>query len=203
MKHLNGHLLCAVDVETTGLEVGKHEIIQIAVLPLDFDLKPSTTLMPFDMKLKPENLPSIDVGAITVNKLKIANLILTGHDSYAAADLFVEWFQNLGLPEGKRIMPLASNWVFDKSFIQEWMGFHNFNYVFDGRYRDLMCCALYLNDKADIQTEQYPFPKVNLAYIANCLKVPFEADYCHNALYDCALTAACYREILRVRTGII
>ena len=46
MIHLNGNILCAVDVETTGLEVGFHEIWQIAVLPLDSNIKPNKDILP-------------------------------------------------------------------------------------------------------------------------------------------------------------
>ena len=33
--HHNGHLVCAVDCETTGLVSGYHEMIQLCILPLD------------------------------------------------------------------------------------------------------------------------------------------------------------------------
>ena len=203
MRHLNGHMLCAVDIETTGLKVGIHDIVQICVMPLDADCKPSLIHYPFDLKITPTRLEDIDISALKINKLKLANLVLTGMDPYIAADLLGEWFAKLGLPEGKRIMPLAHNWVFDSAFIAEWLGFENFQFIFDGRYRDTMCTALFWDDKADVETEQYPFPKVNLSYIAKCLKIPFEADNCHDAVYDCALTAACYREMLRLRVGIL
>jgi hypothetical protein len=172
-------------------------------MPLDADCCPSKTHHPFDLKLSPTRLVDIDLDALKINKLKLANLVLTGLDPYIAADLFNDWFIKLRLPEGKRIMPLAHNWAFDKAFIEEWLGFENFNYHFDGRYRDTMCTALFWDDKADVETEQYPFPKVNLQYVAKCLKVPFEADSLHDAVYDCAITAACYREMLRLRVGIL
>ena len=203
MRHLNGHLLCAVDIETTGLRCGYNDIIQICILPLDGNCDPHKSLTPFDIVLKPERIQFADLDAIKVNKLKLANLVLTGMDPIVAADLLNSWFEGLRLPEGKRLMPLAHNWAFDKPFIEEWLGFENYNYIFDGRYRDTMCGALLFDDKADLETEQYPFPKVNLQYVAKCLKVPYESDRCHEALYDCALTAATYKAMLRLRVGIL
>ena len=35
-------IFAAMDIETTGLDVGKHEIIDFAIVPLDDDFKVST-----------------------------------------------------------------------------------------------------------------------------------------------------------------
>jgi hypothetical protein len=47
LVHLNGHLLAAIDLETTGTRPGYHEIIQIACVPLDSDIKPLAGATPF------------------------------------------------------------------------------------------------------------------------------------------------------------
>ena len=39
LVHLNGNLMAAVDLETTGTQPGYHEIIQIAVVPLDSEFQ--------------------------------------------------------------------------------------------------------------------------------------------------------------------
>jgi oligoribonuclease (3'-5' exoribonuclease) len=38
MQHLNSHQLAVVDVKTTGIDVLKHEIYEICILPLDNNL---------------------------------------------------------------------------------------------------------------------------------------------------------------------
>src|SRR5690606_30950295 len=93
MIHLNGHLLCAVDVETTGIDPTKNEIVQVAVLPLDSNIKPLKSVMPFYLNLTPQNLDAIDYKALKVTRKTLADLILNSMDPYKAADLFDEWFE--------------------------------------------------------------------------------------------------------------
>ena len=51
MQHWNGNQLCVVDVETTGLDLFWHEIIQLCILPLDSDINPRTDVSPFYINL--------------------------------------------------------------------------------------------------------------------------------------------------------
>lgn len=53
MTHLNGHPLCAIDCETTGLDSNKHMAYQIAIIPLDARLLPRQDVNPFDIYIRP------------------------------------------------------------------------------------------------------------------------------------------------------
>ena len=53
-NHWNGHRMCAIDLETTGLNPRRHEIVQIAVIPVTHDLVIDKTVMPFVAIIKPE-----------------------------------------------------------------------------------------------------------------------------------------------------
>lgn len=195
MIHLNGNILCVIDVETTGLDPDKHEIVEVCFLPLDSNLEPCQDIVPFDIKIKPENLEAIDWDAFKITKLNFFDLCERGLDKYKAADLFEDWLQQLNLPERKRISPLAHNWPFDASFIREWLGPTSFGIHIDGRYRDTMVTALQLNDYADNKNEPVPFPKVNLTYLASQLKI--EHTRAHSALGDCVVTAQVYKEMVK------
>jgi len=201
MQHLNGHLLCAIDCETTGLIAGFHDIIQICFLPLDSRCDPSTEYLPFDLKLIPRRKENIDPKALRINRSHISDILLSGVDPDIGADLFDDWFDSLKLPEGKRIMPLAHNWPFDSAFIIDWMGWLNFNFRIDGRFRDTMAIASYYNDVADIYNEQYPYPKVTLRYIASQMEILVDESRTHDAIYDCVLTAEIYKKLLRQKIG--
>jgi DNA polymerase III epsilon subunit-like protein len=195
LKHLNGNILCVIDVETTGLVVGKNEIIQICILPLNHRLEPDPEIMPFDMYIKPQY--EIDSHVKRTNRKLLAKAINMGVDPYYAAELFDAWVDGLHLKEGKRISPLAQNWAFDREFIKDWLGDENFTYRIDGRYRDLMSVALFLNDVAAIHVEPYPFPKVNLRYLASQLKIDTEEERFHDAVYDCIVTAKVYKQMVQ------
>ena len=67
------------------------------------------------------------------------NLILeSGHSREQAADAFQEWFRNLNLPLNRRLLPLASNWAFEYSFLTAWLGHEGRDMIFDSRARDTM-----------------------------------------------------------------
>jgi DNA polymerase III epsilon subunit-like protein len=194
MIHLNGNLLCAVDTETTGTVPGKHDLIQVCILPLDSELKPLKDINPFYILLKPKRPENADPDAMRVHKIPMSDLVNQGIDPYEAEILFEEWFNKLGLPHNKKISPLAQNWPFDRGFILDWLGVPAFEQFFDRYYRDTMVAALFCNDLADFKVEQTPYPKVNLKYLASQLKV--EHDRAHDALGDCVVTAEVYRRML-------
>lgn len=194
MQHLNGNIICAVDVETTGFKVGYHDIWQIAVLPLDADMVPNKSLMPFYMDMALRFPDHVDPKAVKLTKVDFARRMQRAHNCWDVADLFDEWFQRLELPTYKKICPLAQNWPFDKSFIKEWLGDETFEQLFSPHYRDTMTAALFENDVAGFRHEKVPYSKVNLAYLGSTLKVKNEKH--HDALQDCITTAEIYRRQL-------
>lgn len=194
MNHLNNHLLCAIDIETSGLKPGYHDIVQIAILPLDFKIQPHLDIVPFVLDLRPKNPDNADLDNIPITRKRFQEFCDKGFDPHSAIDLFDMWFQNLNMATHKRIIALAHNWPFDRSFIIEWLGNETFNYCFDGRYRDTMVAANFINDCADFKNEPIPFPKVNLRYLTSQLKI--EHEKAHDALHDCVATARVYKEML-------
>lgn len=200
LVNMNGHLLCAIDTETTGLDFRQHEVIQVAILPLDEHLKPNKKYLPFNMHIKPTKLDTIQPQALKVNKVNLQELMLHGMDPFQAADLLDEWFEKLNLPIRKKIIPLGQNFGFDKGFLKEWLGELSYARLFDYHNRDTMVAALYLNDRAVVHGNKPPFPKVNLSYIANQLEV--EHSQAHDALADCVIVAECYRRMMRSFVGV-
>lgn len=198
MIHLNGSVLCAIDIETTGLDFTRHEIYDITILPLDHRMEIRRDILPFSLMMKPDLDENIDWDGMNKcgNKERVVKAQQSGLDKFRAIDLLLAWKDKLKMPENKQIMVLSHNWAgIDKQFLQQWLGPLTFNLIFDGRYRDLMCTTLYLNDRAEYHKEQIPFPKQNLTYICSCLKIPYEVK--HTSMEDAKLLVEAYREIVR------
>ena len=68
MRHWNGDHLVVLDLETTGLRPGWHEIWQIALLPLDSNLDMRKDVLPFDILIEPEHMERIDWSAKVMQK---------------------------------------------------------------------------------------------------------------------------------------
>jgi len=194
--HFNGNLLCAVDVETTGLMPGHHEIIQIAVLPLDSNIEPAAGITPFYMTMAPQYPERAKNEAFSKNHLDITKLALESLDSWRVADMFEEWIERLRLPYQKRLVPLAHNWVFEAGFLMAWLGLAGFNQFWHPHPRDTMLMAIAANDRAYMRGDNMLFPHVSLTAI--CKKLGITLENAHDALHDAIATAKVYQNLLRI-----
>lgn len=192
---LNNNLLVVVDTETTGLIAGYHDVIQVAVVPLNADLNQLEGVPPFYMNIQPEYPERTTPAALKKNGLKLEELEHCP-TKFEAADYFHEWFQALNLPHGKRLIYLCQNSPFDVAFLKHWLGAEGFDRYFCRRGRDTMFTAAYLNDRAAYQAQSVPFPSVSLEGLANKFGIPYEGA--HDALNDCLITAKVYKEMLRM-----
>lgn len=192
--HWNNHVMCAIDVETTGFCTDKHEIIQIAVVPMNADLRINTKVLPFEMLIAPwKKQEDWEPGALRTHKIDMLKLCATGLDPWKVGDLFDEWFQRLNLPLGKKIIPLAHNYPFECRFLHSWLGPASMDSFFY-QYRDTMALALQMNDIAEFHNEPYPFPRTSLGSVCRTLGV--ENTKSHDALADAIATAECYRRMM-------
>lgn len=194
MRHLNGNLLCAVDVETTGFRPGFHDLWQIAIVPLDSEIRVAKNIMPFYMDMAIKRPENINKKAIGLTKIDFAKRQQRAVDPWTVADMFDDWFQRLNLPMYKKIVPLASNWPFDRSFIIEWLGEETFEQLFHPHYRDTMVAALHHNDIASFRANEIEYPQVGLKSLCSRLKAINEKP--HDALQDCIATAEVYRRLI-------
>jgi DNA polymerase III epsilon subunit-like protein len=190
LVNLRGSVMAAVDVETTGRMPGYHEIIQIAVQPLDSNLDPIPDVHPFYMKVAPE-YPERE--ATTVHGLDLADLKATAVSQSRCADMFDEWFQRLELPFRKSLVPLAHNWAFEAGFLKAWLGLESFGQFFHPHPRDSMMLGIALNDRAMFQCEPLPFSSVGLKSMCETLKIAH--PNAHDALGDALSEAKLYKAL--------
>lgn len=197
----DGHLVCSVDIETTGDNLDKHDIWNFACIPLDYDLKPDPKLRFVNLLIKPAHPDNIDWEVMKkigqTNKVRKA--LVEGVDIDFATDFVYDWFDGLKLAPYKRIIPITSNWAgLDKSFIQRFLGPHNFQLMFDGRHRDVMVTAAYLNDRAVFRNEKPPFDSLQLSKVCQTLGIDTAKSSLHSAFEDAALHAEAYRQLCRM-----
>ncbi len=193
LSHLNGKLMAAIDYETTGLIAGYHEIIQIAIVPLNSDLRPNKDIKPFYQNLAPK-FPERQGGAVMIHGLNLNDLMINSPSSEKVADLLVDWWERLDLPAMKCLVPLAHNWAFESSFGKAWLGDDLFNQMFHSHARDGMLFASALNDRASFAGESAPFSSVGLIALASHFGIVHENP--HDALCDCITEAEVYRSLL-------
>jgi hypothetical protein len=199
--HLNGNLLCSIDVRTTGPDVLKHEIYEIGILPVDSFLVRRRDKLPLDILLKPNREDLIDwkfvqKGWTSAEILKRA--LKQGHPQHVGFSLFERWKDDLDLPYNKRIAPIGYNYAFESRFLRQWRGPLFYETVFDdSNVRDIRVIARFLNDLADVRDVDYPFPKVILSYLAKILHVNTDYGQERGCLHVASIQTDIYRELIR------
>lgn len=195
MINFNEHVLTVMDIETTGLQFDFHDIIQIALLPLDpVTLDPHPTYGPFYQNICPINPDRVNPVAMKVNGLNMDDLLQCPTIDQVE-DSLITWFDNLNLPLGKRLIPLCQNSPFDIGFVRNWLGVDLYEGIFSRRGRDTMFLANGINDREQFRGFAAPFTEIGLKPLCN--KFGIEIGGHHDALQDCIATGKLYRELLR------
>lgn len=195
LPNLKGNPLAVVDLETTGRIGGYHEIVQIAVVPLDLRLEVSETVPPFYLNIRPEYPERAERRSEGITGLNLDDLILNAPTQERVLELLVEWFMDLNLGAGRRLTPIAHNWAFEKSFLTPWLGPELMTTIFHPHPRDTMIFALMLNDRATMLGKSAPFKSVGLIQLCRQFGIPL--DNAHNALADSVATAKLYSTMMR------
>lgn len=195
LPHLGGNVLAAIDVETTGRMAGHHEIVQIAVVPLDADFKPMPACLPFYTTIAPDHPERAERAAGAVHGLDLQEISVEGLDRWRIADLFDEWFENLNLPLHKKLVPLAHNWSFEAGFLKHWLGLETMDALFHPHARDSMLLAVSINDMYAMQGEKVPYYSVSLKNM--CRQLGIKQDTAHDALPDALAAAQVYQTLLQ------
>jgi DNA polymerase III epsilon subunit-like protein len=193
---MHGNLLAAIDLETTGTQPGYHEIIQIAVVPLDSDFKPHAGTRPFYTHIRPDHPERESEAARQKHKIPMDELMLHAPSQDKVKDWLVDWFESLRLPFKRCLVPLAHNWAFESSFMKAWLGVTMVDQMFHSHARDSMLYAVARNDAAAARGDHPPFERVSLGSL--CTKLGVVNTNPHDALADCIAGADVYRNLLRL-----
>jgi len=194
LPHHNGNLLTSVDLETTGTHTGYHEIIQIAIQPLDIDYEPHPTLKDFTCFMRPLYPERTDPLAMRVNELSLEELE-TACSPDEVEDALVDWKNGLGLALDRRLIPVAHNWAFEKCMAGLWLGTPLLDSIFMGTARDSQSLAIGINDMAADQGKDIPFKEVNLTWLSSFFGIVNARP--HDALCDAITGARVYAALLK------
>lgn len=196
MTHLNGNVLCAVAIETTGDKLFYHDVCQIAIIPVDYEINILKTIIPFHCDIKPRYENRIDLDKMTITRERMQDICKHGLDSLAAAELLENWFAKLPIYHTKRIMPMCYNWPRTYAFLCNWLTQTSAEYFFDYRYRDLLPISLWLNDYNDYKINNVPFAKNDFPYICSSFNIQRDHGSNRDSLSDARAMIDLYKSTM-------
>lgn len=176
----------AIDIETSGLDAGFHDILEIGVIVLDEDFNP--TDMTFNSYIKPLNPIASDAYAMKVNGLDIEHLHDYAPSVTQVKSMFIEWFEDLFT--GERVQAVAHNAPFEISFLKVFFN-QFFPRFFHYRWRDTQTAAALLRDAGVLKV-----PSTGLDFLSNHFGIIREKA--HTALDDAKVCALVYQKELNL-----
>ena len=179
------NIFAAIDLETTGLDPARAEVIDIAIVPLNPDFTISTDIPEFSCRIRAEHPERAEQLALETNHLNPAE----GEAIKEVRAELVQWAMENGITT---ITPLAHNLAFDIAFMKA--AFPEFSRIFTHYGRDSMRLALSMNDVFAMQESEGHFNSVSLQSLKLALGV--DGDVQHNALEDARDTAHVYRKLM-------
>jgi DNA polymerase III epsilon subunit-like protein len=152
-------------------------------------------ITPFNMNIRVEHEKRISKDAMRASGQSYS-LLEQCPDKVQVAEVLDEWYQTLGQPLNRCMMPLTQNGVFDIPFMKAWLGEDCYHRYFTFYGRDTLQLAGGLNDRAAWKGQPLPFTRLGLKSLAEKLGV--ELINHHDALADCIATAKVYKELMRL-----
>ena len=181
-------ILAAFDLETTGLDPAVHDIIEIAIVPLNPDFKRSE-LPEFTARIKAVHPENADPESLKISGLNP----LEGEDIQKVATDIIMWMADNHI---ERIEAVGHNLRFDLDFFQ--IKFPSLSRIFSRYCHDSMQLAIVINDISLLQTGKKLFPSVSLRNLK--LQLELEEPVQHRAMDDALDAAELYR---RLQTKLI
>lgn len=188
MRHLNGDLLVSVSATITGLDPEWSDMVQIAIIVADDWMEIEKSVTPFFVTMAPTLPDLLRIENLTPKRLT-KKQIEAGEDFYTCAEIFLEWFDKIGLKRGKMFQPIGYEWHKIYPFIIKWLGRDAAETVFRPWVRDIQSLTLSMNDRAHCTFSEYPAPKRELASMWARFGVvnEFSGDCLHDALSNLEL----------------
>lgn len=183
-------MLCAIDIETTGLDPRSDCIIAMGAVALDRELVP---VAKWQRYIRPHGRAVIGEEAAKINGYSEATW--AARDALEIQQALAElasWFADGGY--GDRIEWLAHNAPFDRSFVDPALATWDFPHRCSRRWRCSMAAFQLYQDVVGIGVSA---SLANLAQLAGHWDAESERAQHHDALHDATACAVGYRWLVR------
>lgn len=186
--------LLYVDVETTGLDPVKHDVIQLAgIIEIDGTVKEE-----FEFKCQPHSLENCDPQALKIHGMDIATLLSFDSPRPVLGKLQDIWGKHVDkYNKADKFVLCGQNVPFDAGFLREWFrkcGDNYFGSWVHYQYLDLLSATMLMQMAGRTpKTENY-----KLATVCNSLGIELQA---HDALADIRATRQAMRTYIEIIAG--
>ncbi len=175
-----------IDLETTGLDSTRHEIIQLAAVLLD--KKTLREKKVFNSFIKPKHWYTRSRPAMAVNKIKLSQL--------KSAPSLPEVISNFNSTFSKNVILTNYGGILDISFLAAAYTSCGEKYPFDYHHLDLWpLCYIYMASRKKLNNKKR-FAGFSLEDISRHFKIQVPKDR-HTALADCQIEAEVLRNIVK------
>lgn len=178
-------MLVAIDLETTGLIAGHHEIISVGCIAINEDFSVVDT---FHVKSRPLYINRLTPEASEVNGYYTFDESFI--PSMEARELLCIWLSNIAQIESKKLIVIAQNWGFDLGFLNMWDE-NRFKIYLARDYIDTKSISLFL-----MKAKIIPQMSTSLGIIANYFGIPEPGK--HTSLGDAQCTIRVYQAQLNL-----
>ncbi len=185
-------IIAAIDIETTGLDPLYHDIIEIAILPLDGEFEPRADIPPFVARIRARRPQNASAKAMEINGLNLDE----GDEFHEALARLLSWLEEYRV---EKIDALGQNVDFDRAFISAQIP--ELGRLLGHRFlRDSQRLACAYNDIVRLKTGKPAFENLGLSDLRKALGI--EGSREHRALDDARDAAMVYKALL-VKLGIV
>jgi len=179
-------IIAAIDLETTGLDPHFHDIIEIAIQPLDGSFEPLADIPPFVARIKARRPQNASAKAMEVNGLDLND----GDEYHEFLARLLSWLEEYRI---EKIDALGQNVDFDRAFITAQIP--ELGRLIGHRYlRDSQRLACAYNDIVRLKTGKPAFENLGLSDLRKALGI--EGSREHRALDDARDAAMVYKVLL-------
>ena len=181
-----GEIIAAIDIETTGLDPHHHDIIELAIQPVDETFEPLADIPPFVARIRARRPQNASAKAMEVNGLDLND----GDEYHEFLARLLAWLDEYRV---EKIQMLGQNADFDRSFIEA--DIPELGRMLGHRHiRDSQRLTCAYNDLVRMKTGKPAFERLGLSDLRKALGI--EGRQAHRALDDAIDAARVYKALL-------